>query len=428
MKNLQISAAVCAALLGSSGAFALNQAQTAAAPLQLVVAGSSAARDTFQTEFAALCQAGTVNNYRVDVNNAPDFRAYSCTLNNAAPVPAAIRNTNTTIYYRSEGGSVWGPGAIGGSKSIKRLLVDGTCSLVAAPGFGICTATYTLDTDAATGHLTNSLVDLGVADEEPGMFRGENWFGGALGDEPAPGALEALPNSPGFGQVFGILVNNSVPLTSISKQDVASIFAGVYTNWNQVQDASGNPLASGDITVCRREAGSGTQNSAAIYFLAQNCGVSSTPFVTGGDTNTGPFGNPVFTNASTSSLETCVGGHTGSIGMNVFKSPAANASTKYIAIDGVAPSKVAAAQGKYAYWMESSFAKRNGLSANQTALADFLIGRAQSHTTISGTSASAFALPNISDNAAVLPVAGSGVPTAVATKSGNTCNVPVGQN
>ena len=117
MKNLKISAAVCAALMGSSGAFALTQAQTAAAPLQLVVAGSSAARDTFQNEFAALCQPTTVNNYQVTSTNAPDFRAYSCTLLNAAPVPSGIRNTNTTIYYRSEGGSVWECSSIAGDPS-----------------------------------------------------------------------------------------------------------------------------------------------------------------------------------------------------------------------------------------------------------------------------------------------------------------------
>ncbi len=57
MKNFKIAAAVSAALMCSSGAFALNQADTAAAPTQLVVAGASAARDNFQAEFQLLCQA-----------------------------------------------------------------------------------------------------------------------------------------------------------------------------------------------------------------------------------------------------------------------------------------------------------------------------------------------------------------------------------
>ena len=71
MKNLKICAAVSAALLSSSGAFALNQADTAAAPTQLVVAGASAARDNFQAEFQLLCQAATTNLYRALPDGEP---------------------------------------------------------------------------------------------------------------------------------------------------------------------------------------------------------------------------------------------------------------------------------------------------------------------------------------------------------------------
>src|SRR5438045_9680316 len=108
MRNLKICAAISAAMM-STGAFALNQADTAAAPVQLVVAGSSAARDTFQAEFVANCQAGTINLYRASPTTNQDFRAYSCTLLNAAPVPAAIRNLNATVDHRPHGGSGRGP-------------------------------------------------------------------------------------------------------------------------------------------------------------------------------------------------------------------------------------------------------------------------------------------------------------------------------
>src|SRR5262245_6269581 len=129
MKNLKICAAVTAAMMMSSGAFALDQAGTAAAPIQLVVAGASAARDTFQAEFQALCQAGTINLYRALPTTNQDFRAYSCTLLNAAPVPAAIRGLNAAVYYRAEGGSGWGPGSIAKVQQIKRLTVDAGCTL-----------------------------------------------------------------------------------------------------------------------------------------------------------------------------------------------------------------------------------------------------------------------------------------------------------
>ena len=103
-----------------------------------MVAGASAARDNFQAEFQLLCQAATTNLYRALPTANQDFRAYSCTLLNAAPVPVALRNTNVTVYYRSEGGSGWGPGSVAKNIPIKRLVVDGACTLVAPPGLGDC--------------------------------------------------------------------------------------------------------------------------------------------------------------------------------------------------------------------------------------------------------------------------------------------------
>ncbi len=425
MKNLKICAAVSAALLSSSGAFALNQADTVAAPTQLVVAGASAARDNFQAEFALLCQAGTLNLYRALPTANQDFRAYSCTLLNAAPVPVALRNTNATVYYRSEGGAGWGPGSIAKSTQIMRLVVDGACTLAAPPALGDCAvAGYTLGTDTGTGHIVKATTDLGVADQEPAMYRGENWVGGALGTEPAAGVLEALAKSTGFAQTFGVLVNSALPITSISAQDVASIYAGNYSDWSQVQDqATGNPLPALPITVCRRENGSGTQAGAGIFFLQQNCGVSSEPFVTA---PAGPNGNPVVENGTTTSVETCTAANAGSIGPNIFKSPAP-AGTKYLAIDGVAPSKVNAARGTYRYWFETSFAKRPGLAGNPNALADLLIARARAVAGIPGTSASAFAIPGLSGNSPVLPVAAAGTPVGIGTKGGNSCKTPLGQ-
>jgi hypothetical protein len=428
VRNLKICAAVSAALM-STGAFALNQADTAAAPTQLVVAGASAARDTFATEFQNLCQAATVNLYRASPTTGQDFRAYSCTLLNASPVPVALRNTNATVYYRSEGGSVWGPGSIAKVVQIKKLTVDAGCTLVAAPGFGDCAATYALTTDVGSGHLLNGAsVDLGVSDLEPAMFRGENWVGGPLGAEPAPGVLESLTKAVGFGQVFGLLVNTSVPIDSISSQDAASIFSGAYSNWSQVRDTRagatlGQALPSASLVVCRREPGSGTQVGASVKLLNQNCGVASEPFVTA---PIGPNGNLVVESGSTGGLESCVSTNPGAIGPNVFKTSGLAASTKYIAIDGVAPSKVAAAEGAYSYWFESAFAKRPGLAGNPNTLADLLISRARAVAGIPGTSASAFAVPGLQGNSPILPVATSGTPVAVGTKGGNSCKVALG--
>jgi hypothetical protein len=429
MKNVKISAAVAAALMSSTGAFALSPADTASAPIQLVVAGASAARDTFAAEFQALCQTtptNTVNLYRASPTTNADFRAYSCTLLNAAPVPVSIRNTNATVYYRSEGGSVWGPGSIAKGQQIKRLVVDTGCTSVAPPGFGDCAATYTLATEASTGHLAFATTDLGVADLEPAMFRGENWAGGALGAEPDAGVLEALSRATGFAQTFGILVNTSVTIDRISKQDVASIFQGAYSDWSQVRDpVTGAAAGAGTITVCRREQGSGTQVGAGVFFLNQNCSSASEPFVVA---PAGPNGSIVVENGSTTSLEGCVSGAAGGIGPNIFKTSGLAANTKYLRIDNMNEpvSKVAAASGVYQYWFESSFQKRSGLPTQANALADLLISRARAVAGIPGTSASAFAVPGVQGNAPVLPVAASGTPVGLGSKGGNSCKAAIG--
>ncbi|MES1263204.1 MAG: substrate-binding domain-containing protein [Peristeroidobacter soli] len=437
MKNLKIAAAVAVAMSMSTGAFALNQADTAAAATQLVVAGASAARDAFASEFLAVCQSATFNVYRASPTTNKDFRAYSCTLNNAAPVPTALRNTNATVYYRSEGGSAYGPGSIVKGIQIKRLVVDGNCTQGtngSLTSFGDCgVPTYTLADDSGSGNIVSATTDLGVSDVEPAMFRGENWPGGALGAEPATGVLEGLAKSVGFGQAFGIAVHApTVTIASISKEDVGSIFAGNATNWNQIQDTT-TGVAGPDlpIVVCRRERGSGTQDISAIHFLQQQCGKSSEPFVTETIPNPGPGVYQVLTPDSTTALEACINSNNGAIGPNIFKATPVSgaANIKYLQIDGVTGGKLNAARGQYHFWAESAFAKRPGLSGNPDSLATLLINRARAAAGISASSASTFALPIAGVNAAVLPVNATvpSVPIGVNTKFGNTCKTPLGQ-
>lgn len=457
MKNLKIAAAISAALCSAGVANALTPAEIVALPAgnRLVVAGASAARDTFQTEFLNLC-ASNQHLYRAFPTADRDFRAYSCRLGTASVIPVNLRNQDVVVYYRSEGGSVWGPGAIAKGITIQRLDVTTTgCTgasgtgpaLLSPPSFNDCNnVTYGgLVSDTSTGsHLVKDNVDLGVSDEEPAMYRGENWATGLFLDvaagthgdansEPDEGTLEGsstpqmLSSQIAFGQAFGVLVNSGLALNSISKQDVASIYQGAYSDWSQVQDqATGLPVAAGPITICRREPGSGTQASAGIYFLGQSCGVSFEPFVT---EPAGPNGNPVVQLGTTTALEGCVGTTAGAIGPNIFKT-AAPTGTKYLAIDGVAPSKVNAARGTYGYAFEASFSRSvtPALTGNTSLLADLLIARARAVAGIPGSSASAYAVPNIAGNAAVLPVATSGTPVAVGTKGGNSCKTQLGQN
>src|ERR1051325_8538758 len=109
MKYPMITAAVVAALAGANAAHALDVTNTLSAPVQIVAAGASAARDSFLAELAnSVCAAGTLTAYRAAPTGLQDFRAYSCTITNGGTVGGLFTTAagqNATIYYRAEGGS-----------------------------------------------------------------------------------------------------------------------------------------------------------------------------------------------------------------------------------------------------------------------------------------------------------------------------------
>lgn len=418
MRNMKLVAAL-AAVCASGSAFAL--APDAATSINLVVAGASAQRNTFQQEFTAICQAATLNLYQASPTANQDFRAYSCTLNTTG-LPASIAGRNAIVYYRSEGGSVYGVGPLAKNLPVKRLLVNSAaCTVAAPPAFGNCTVTgYNLTTDTATGNLVNSVVDLGVSDVEPNRFVGENWPAATtsvLGTQPTDTQFNTLSSQTATGTVFGILVNSTLAVDDLSRQDVNSIFTGQYGTWDQVADVNNAVDATGEITVCRREPGSGTQTAASIYFNGQGCPVGY-PFVAA---PAGPlFENPVVENGTSTTMNTCVSTRTGSIGIQTY-TVTPPAGTKWVTINGKLPGKVAAALGDYDYWFESTFNKDEVIAgkALENTLADFLIGRARNAATIP-VNDSAFALFNGGTNAPVIPVSATR-PIALGTRAGNSC-------
>jgi len=441
MKYVKIAAAV-SAVLAANSAFAIDKARTIAAPNKLTAAGASAARDSFLAEFVSAngpCVANTVDVYRASPTTNQDFRAYSCQLKPVAQAPelGTIAGQDAVVYYRAEGGSAWGPVSLipnntvnAPAGSIKRLDVTAACVtttvLTGTRPTSDCSVTgYSLTTDTANAGslLVNDLTELAVSDVEPKMFTDSNYPSSnafvAFGASQAA-ALNGFTYETGYDQVFGVIVNTggaTATVLNLTKQDLAAIFSGNYSDWSQVpRQDNVTTFPAGQITVCRREPGSGTQVIAAAKYLNVNCG-DSLPFVI--DTAPG-IGDGVVENGTTSSLETCVGSNPGAIGINVFKSPAP-ATTRYVSINGVAPDKITAALGQYPIWNELTFTKRPGLSgsdARANILASSLISRGQAAASVPDT-ASTFAIPSAS-NPPVVPVSAAD-PVGLGTTNGNTC-------
>ncbi len=459
MKYPIITAAVVAALAGAShSAHALDVATTLAAPVQLVAAGASAARDSFLAELHnTVCASGTLNVYRAIPTALQDFRAYSCTITNGGTpgtVFGSAAGGNATIYYRAEGGSGWGPASIATGRTIQSLVVDGRCVLngtipagTSSVGvFDCAVAGYSLATDTVTSGLTKRATELGISDEEPNMYVDANYPGVASTAFPAfSGAVKAqlngLNRTVGFAQVFGVLLSNTGPtagITSLTPAEVAGIYSGSITDWHSTLDPVTNTRnPAGAITVVRRENGSGTQVAAAAQFLGTlNCSPNGAlAFVTDGadaDSAACTAANPaggtntdgVLERGTTSDLEACIRFNSGAVGPDVFKGTTPT-GTHFAAINGVAPSKYAAAKGDYKYWYELTLQTGSGMTTADAAAAAGFIGISQ-RVGNTPTTDSAMALPNLF-NVPVLPTATTGVPISVATRGGNSCQNPVQQ-
>jgi hypothetical protein len=435
MRNFKIAAGV-AAILGASSAFGL--APGTATQLNLTIAGSSAFRDAFKTEFTGggYCAAGTLDNFVAATANLPDFRAYSCQLASAAPVPSTDFGKTVTVWYRSEAGSIMGVGPLVKNVNIGRLDISAANCTGASPNWVCPVNGYNTTTDAATSGLTYTKVQLGVSDVEPAALTGENWGGQFtyLGADPgAPFVKSNISSKPVIAQVFSVVLSNAGPtagVTNLRRQDITSIFSGAYSDWSQVPNAAGTGvLPAGPITVCRRDTGSGTQTSASIYFNGYGCSSAFYPFVT---SPSGPFGNPVTTNLTTGQVKSCIttaaASNIGAIGIAANGNTPTNGTT--ISIDGVAPTQTNAALGSYQYYVESTFNTPTlyTVPAGEAALATAFTSRLQLNST-APAGAAIVSLP-VGGNVPTMPltVSTAGVPVALGSKLGNNCFLPQNQN
>jgi hypothetical protein len=446
MSKVSKIALAVASALGGGSAMALDQAATNAAPTQLVAAGASAARDSILLVVAnELCQAGTLDVYRATPTTNQDFRAYSCTLVVDDGVSGSVGNTlglngvagtNATIYYRAEGGSVWGPGSIvarqlnGSFPGIKSLDTTQACNAPVNTNYAIGNTTlvniptrncpvsgYTFTTDNFTsGALVDKQTQFGVSDVEPKMFAGTNlgWpqsskfptYNSTIGQ-----ALKDLPKDTAFGQTFGFFINTQGVLANLfditPAQATAIYTTGGYANWNKIPG-----IASAAIKKARREPGSGTQAAVGAFLANVNCGDALTFVSQGG--NVQEF-------STSSDLNNYVSTTVDAIGFGVYTtSPPAN--TRFLTLNTFSGDRQNAADGKYqlAYELTTQKATDPTILVPGTPSA----GLATALQTILKRAATApdnvsvFAVPSATN---VPGTTVSNRPVARASRNGNSC-------
>jgi len=415
--SCKIALAVAAVLGGSTAAYALPPAATAAATVKLTVSGSSAFRDTFRQELATVC-SDTLDVYTTQTGG-PDLRAYSCTLSATSGLP---NGTTAAVYYRSEGGSVYGVGPVARPTQILRLKVDAGCT-GASPAYTCNVANFNLAADSATGQVEKATTQLGISDVEPNQFQGsDNWPSGTvLSNPPSQAELDSIDSVNGVnGVVFGIYVHAGVSATPIalSRQSLTSIFSGLYSDWNQVPKYDGSGFVTAGtlpIKLCRREIGSGTHAGTAIYFNGAGCSSAAYGFAA----------SSLPANNSSGAELTCITGNPGAIG---YATLAATTAT-LINLDGVVPNRTNAALGNYGFWLENTFNVKTSVMAptsNPGRLAQTMQNRLRNAASIPTASLNTIGLP-IGSNSINLPVSATN-PVAIGLRGGNSCFAPVGQN
>ncbi len=443
MNNFKVAAAVALALGGTAAAqsalAAPTAAQCAAATATLYIAGSSAAQPSFATALANdLFDSGgetTIAAPAVSGSANGNFKAY-CGAAKAGNGAGVATGAIVTVYYRGEGGSVVGALPIVSGKPIKFLdLSSASCQVTNPSVVGLSSSVGT--TDGWTGCVSQHAVEMGVTDVEPGQFHTPNYpsaYSTSVFGSATQAQLAGLTKSFLFQQVFGLFVNTSGfngaggatgQAVDLSRETAAAIMSGNYSDWSAVPTASGGQVSttSQPITIVNREAGSGSRTGMSIYLLGTNC--VSFPL-----TLSDP--SPANDGYATGDVIATAGTTPGAITYaSIDNQNKPGLST--VSLSGVAPSNLAATNGKYDWWFEATAQKGTITSPGGTGIYNWLIGGELANIATAPHVIDILAIPNVGTNTAAVPVTASTVGGVTIyinpfSKGGNSCSYPAPNN
>jgi hypothetical protein len=449
-RNEKIAVAIAAALgVGAAGnALAVpTQTQAAATTNVLYISGSSAAKNAILGALENDMCGGAANALIASSSGDTNFFAVSCTPASTTGITGATGTAVFTVYYRDEGGSVTGALPLVSGSPIAQLNLNSTGTLsgnaLTIPVTGSSAANGTTDTftsvvNGVATQLPRQKSGLGVTDVEPAAFVGDNYptayspsvFGTATGSQ-----LANLTSTSVFQQVFGIFVNKTGLNTPIclSSWAVASLLDGEITDWSKVEDCATHAAVASSsvpVTIVNREAGSGSRAAASIFWLDDLCDPS----------NVGVEEDQTTDYFSTGNVLSAAATLTGAVTYASIDNDGAQANLVLASIDGVAPTNLAAAQGQYQWWVESSLVTPTySIPAVATSIANFLVTDLQNGNTAphsaqinlipgSGNNTTpaipALSTANTCSNAACTVKSSTAIYVNPFTKLGHSCQIP----
>lgn len=400
--TLAALATVAGHALAAPNTTPVTAAEAAAATDTVYMSGSSAAKAIISGLVSQNCTSGSFVTFS---DASGQYNAYSCRVA-ATNDWGLAENTVVTVNKRDDQGSGFGVFPVAYNTPIAFL------NLAGAPVSG-------------KYPLANHTADAGISDVEPALFN-------AADNRPPAFAAAAPVAATNFGQqvtvfsqVFGVAVTSKLYAALQTAQNTAgvpSLPRDYLTNFfSQNIGATGFlPLgvanADAGVNVCYRDQGSGTRVAGNV-FLGQFPGNTNSGFLPLNNTFNSAsaptdVNGEIYINeaASGGDVQKClknvnalgVGYGIGILGFGTAEVPA---DYKYVAIDGVAPSRDAAKVGKYGFWVESTIQTNKSSTASAAAKAwlNKFIAKAGYSTNLNQLSAAAqngvFALPLASSDA-----------------------------
>jgi ABC-type phosphate transport system substrate-binding protein len=250
---------------------------------------------------------------------------------------------------------------------------------IALPGYNKYTCPLTITSAAAP--------DMGISDVEPALLV----QAGAVPGGVSYAQLSALHDTLLNVVVYGIpvtlelrdamqtvqIASGTLPsscavgdeteecMPTLSHQQIASILSGNAVDWSEF--GLNNPSGDNNIYVVRRINASGTQTAARVFFLSDPCVPQVLQFLSGNDSESSTAANAcssvtppagtVHEGSAASDVQTCLQNHNANhrwaVGLMSVQTPAvgdANTNMRFIKIDGVSPSNLNVALGRYGFW------------------------------------------------------------------------------
>ena len=383
--------------------------------LDMFVSGSSAQDNALERLFRLQCAPNTLDIYRAGGNQ----RVFFCRLkrrqgDDVLGVPNVPNGQKIAFHKSSLGGSGYGVGPVvqqtvlqfinmADLKRNEETRCDSTKRrrLRSEPPFD----GYT-EHQCTNPNPLSAVPDAGVSDVEPRIFANNFGFRDdllqqltvrsanafvfgipvSLNFRNALQAAQFDPESPchpenaEYGSSVGdseiINAESETCMPGLRRSQIAGIFAGTLTDWRQIVNPQGYPLAaldssSGEIQtppkvvapsdtrayICRRVDTSGTQASYEMYFLNRRCAANVDPFVTASSTTSLGTG--------TSNVKLCLNDrHKKNLwAIGIFSTenvPALDTDHwRFIKMDRTAPTLINTFNGEWTFFVEQTIQWRN---------------------------------------------------------------------